>query len=274
LVRLRQGTRSVQAYTREFKEIAANLDWNDNALRDVYYKGLQEEVKDLLVYEPLPKDFGGLIKVAIRCGELVKQNKNEEGTYRIQNYDQAESMNLDLSQRSHQECFTKNEVEKEYIGSICSLGLSKNIMGPEEAVHPLARNIIEDVRENQEREAIEMKKNYVSRGKVVDRYDNQALVFKAGEKAWLIRKNIRQKRTFKKFSNAKYYSKKNEETAQPVELKGVAKETLDYFYRNGKFRYLVKWKGYPNAEDLHEPPINMTPYGEWIGALLKNTLRY
>ena len=46
---IQQGPRSIAKYTLEFRTLAANSGWDDNALRSAYRRGLSEEMKDLLV---------------------------------------------------------------------------------------------------------------------------------------------------------------------------------------------------------------------------------
>ena len=49
ITRLRQTT-SVSAYTAEFKQLQARIDWDDAALRTVFEAGLKEDVNDGLVH--------------------------------------------------------------------------------------------------------------------------------------------------------------------------------------------------------------------------------
>ena len=46
---LSQGSRSVAEYTLEFRTLAADSRWDDAALRSAYWRGLSEEIKDLIV---------------------------------------------------------------------------------------------------------------------------------------------------------------------------------------------------------------------------------
>ncbi|XP_054863454.1 protein LDOC1-like [Amphiprion ocellaris] len=42
---IQQGSRSVAEYAREFRTLAAEVDWNDPALRSAFYRGLNETFK-------------------------------------------------------------------------------------------------------------------------------------------------------------------------------------------------------------------------------------
>ena len=63
--RLKQ-TKAVSAYTAEFKQLQARINWDDSALRTVYEAGLKENIKDKLVHYDKPKDLYSLIELATR----------------------------------------------------------------------------------------------------------------------------------------------------------------------------------------------------------------
>uniref|UniRef100_A0AAQ4RRK4 Retrotransposon gag domain-containing protein n=1 Tax=Gasterosteus aculeatus aculeatus TaxID=481459 RepID=A0AAQ4RRK4_GASAC len=52
LLSLRQGTRSVADYSIEFRILAAESGWDEEALQGVFYNGLNEGVKDSLLSYP------------------------------------------------------------------------------------------------------------------------------------------------------------------------------------------------------------------------------
>ena len=59
-------TKSVSAYTSEFKQRQAKISWDDAALRTVFENGLKEQIKDSLVYHEKPATLQGLIELATR----------------------------------------------------------------------------------------------------------------------------------------------------------------------------------------------------------------
>jgi len=65
ITRLKQ-TKSVSAYTAEFKQLQSRIDWDDAALRTVFENGLKETIKDSLVHHDKPGDLHALIELATR----------------------------------------------------------------------------------------------------------------------------------------------------------------------------------------------------------------
>ena len=59
-------TKSVSAYTAEFKQLQARINWDDAALRTVFESGLKENVKDGLVHHEKPETLHALIELATR----------------------------------------------------------------------------------------------------------------------------------------------------------------------------------------------------------------
>ena len=65
ITRLKQ-TKSVSAYTAEFKQLQARIDWNDASLRTAFEAGLKENVKDGLVHHNKPESLQALVELATR----------------------------------------------------------------------------------------------------------------------------------------------------------------------------------------------------------------
>ena len=65
ITRLKQ-TKSVSAYTAEFKQLQSRIDWDDAALRTVFENGLKESIKDSLVHHDKPGDLHSLVELATR----------------------------------------------------------------------------------------------------------------------------------------------------------------------------------------------------------------
>uniref|UniRef100_A0A3Q3RPL6 CCHC-type domain-containing protein n=1 Tax=Mastacembelus armatus TaxID=205130 RepID=A0A3Q3RPL6_9TELE len=73
LLRLQQGARTVVDYSIDFRTLAARTRWNDVALRDVYYHGLSDNIKDELVTRDLPGSLDELIDLTIRVDQRLRQ---------------------------------------------------------------------------------------------------------------------------------------------------------------------------------------------------------
>ncbi|KAH7556815.1 reverse transcriptase [Bipolaris maydis] len=79
--RLKQ-TKAVSAYTAEFKQLQARINWDDSALRTVYEAGLKENIKDELVHYEKPKDLYSLIELATRIDTRLWERKEAQKGYR------------------------------------------------------------------------------------------------------------------------------------------------------------------------------------------------
>ncbi|KAH7563016.1 reverse transcriptase [Bipolaris maydis] len=79
--RLKQ-TKAVSAYTAEFKQLQARINWDDSALRTVYEAGLKENIKDELVHHDKPKDLYSLIELATRIDTRLWERKEAQKGYR------------------------------------------------------------------------------------------------------------------------------------------------------------------------------------------------
>ncbi|KAI1676271.1 Retrotrans-gag domain containing protein [Pyrenophora tritici-repentis] len=79
--RLKQ-TKSVSAYTAEFKQYQARINWDDSALRMTYENGLKETIKDELVHYDKPKDLYSLIELATRIDTRLWERKEAQKGHR------------------------------------------------------------------------------------------------------------------------------------------------------------------------------------------------
>ena len=66
-IQLLQQKGSTVAYTRDFQRYSTNTEWNDLALRNQYYQGLKEYIKDKL----LCKEKSKLLKALIEQAEEI-----------------------------------------------------------------------------------------------------------------------------------------------------------------------------------------------------------
>lgn len=81
ITQLRQ-TKSVSAYTAEFKQLQARIDWDDAALRTVFEAGLKENVKDGLVHHDKPGTLHALIELATRIDNRLWERNDQKKYFR------------------------------------------------------------------------------------------------------------------------------------------------------------------------------------------------
>jgi hypothetical protein len=81
ITRLRQ-TASVSAYTAEFKQLQARIDWDDAALRTVFEAGLKENVKDGLVHHDKSESLHALIELATRIDNRLWERNDQKKYFR------------------------------------------------------------------------------------------------------------------------------------------------------------------------------------------------
>lgn len=77
LLSLRQGPLSAANYSVEFRTLATELGWDDKALQSISLKGLNEEVKDSLVGRAETADLQGLIALAIKVDNRLRERRIE-----------------------------------------------------------------------------------------------------------------------------------------------------------------------------------------------------
>lgn len=70
---VRQGKDSVCDYAIRFRTLAAESGWNDAALYDVFLKGLNRVIQDILVPLDLPSDIDALIVLVVRTENRQSQ---------------------------------------------------------------------------------------------------------------------------------------------------------------------------------------------------------
>ena len=78
---LRQRT-SAATYTAEFQQYANKTDWEEAALKDEFYQGLKDHVKDELSRAEWPKTLQGMIEAAIRIdNRAYERGMEKKGQY-------------------------------------------------------------------------------------------------------------------------------------------------------------------------------------------------
>lgn len=74
---LKQGSRSVSEFSIEFRTLAAESKWNDEALMSAFYSGLSEAVKDELASREWGPTLDGLITIAICLDQRIQERRRE-----------------------------------------------------------------------------------------------------------------------------------------------------------------------------------------------------
>ncbi|KAF5120161.1 Retrotransposon-derived protein PEG10 [Metarhizium anisopliae] len=85
LTRLKQ-TGSAAHYAREFKRIAAKLNWNTEPKMEVFYQGLKEEVKDDIYREDRPELFDDFVEMVIKADNRLYERRQEKGSKNYRPY--------------------------------------------------------------------------------------------------------------------------------------------------------------------------------------------
>lgn len=76
LADLRQGNRSVSDYTIEFRTLAAECKWNEEAQWDMFLHGLADRVQQEVYTLELPVKLDGLIELALRVDARLQERVN------------------------------------------------------------------------------------------------------------------------------------------------------------------------------------------------------
>ena len=80
LLRLRQGSRSVASFAVEFRTLAAESGWNEEALQGVFLGALSDEVKDQLTSREEEVGLDQLIALSIRVDNRLRERRRERGS--------------------------------------------------------------------------------------------------------------------------------------------------------------------------------------------------
>lgn len=73
LADLKQGSRSVTDYSIEFRTLAAECKWNEEAQWDMFLHGLADRIQKEIFALDLPTDLDGLIELAIRVDARLQR---------------------------------------------------------------------------------------------------------------------------------------------------------------------------------------------------------
>ena len=76
--RIRQGDRPASAYAADFRLLACDIPWDEEALMDQFRQGLRNDVKDLLLtFHEDPKSLTEAISRAVRCDNRLFERRSE-----------------------------------------------------------------------------------------------------------------------------------------------------------------------------------------------------
>ena len=78
MLNLRQGRNSVANYAIDFRVLAAESGWSDDALIPTFLHGLSDEVKDELVSRELSEGFDSLVTLAIQVDNRIRERRREK----------------------------------------------------------------------------------------------------------------------------------------------------------------------------------------------------
>src|SRR6185436_4945769 len=81
LEHLKQGGRDFSAYYANFQHLMAELNWNVSAKMNALYRGMSEELKDLIYHHDLPVDWPGYVRAVQKYdSKLPKHLAEKKGT--------------------------------------------------------------------------------------------------------------------------------------------------------------------------------------------------
>ena len=75
---LKQGRKSASEYAAEFRQISCDLPWGEAALVDLFLRGLNDDIKDLLLIFPVPENLHDAISSAVSCDLRLSQRHSEK----------------------------------------------------------------------------------------------------------------------------------------------------------------------------------------------------
>ena len=128
---LQQGQNPASVYVTEFRLLASDLSWGEQALIDQFRWGLNDSVKDLLLTLPLPKTLSEAISNAVRCDNRIGERMSEKistfirkGTYPEETTtSQAVPMDIDVIKnqqvRKNSKSWRANEKARRFQQNLC-----------------------------------------------------------------------------------------------------------------------------------------------------------
>ena len=83
LLHLRQGSRSVASFAVEFRTLAAESGWNEEALLGVFLNALGNDIKDQLTSREEATSLDHLISLAIRTDNRLRERRREKSQHAV-----------------------------------------------------------------------------------------------------------------------------------------------------------------------------------------------
>ena len=80
---LRQGSRPASVYASDFRQLAADINWGEEALMCQFHRGLKDNVKDLLLNLSDPRTLDEAISQAVKCDNRLFKRYQDQ---RLSNY--------------------------------------------------------------------------------------------------------------------------------------------------------------------------------------------
>lgn len=127
--RLRQGYRSASTYAAEFRQLSCDLLWGEEALIDIFLRGLNDDVKDLLITFPVPDTLHEAISSAVTCDLRISQRKmdkrkrySSEPRHYPQGLNQHSNitpMEIDNLEPNRRQTLTQDEKERRRRNGLC-----------------------------------------------------------------------------------------------------------------------------------------------------------
>ena len=78
---LKQGTNAASVYATEFRLLASDLRWGEEALIDQYRRGLNNPVQDFLLTLPVPNTLSEAIISSVKCDNRIRELNNEKSSF-------------------------------------------------------------------------------------------------------------------------------------------------------------------------------------------------
>jgi Retrotransposon gag protein len=75
--RLTQGSQSASSYAADFRQLAADLDYNESTLIFQFQSGLNNDIKDMLLHFDHPSDLSSCVDMAIRCDNRLYERRQD-----------------------------------------------------------------------------------------------------------------------------------------------------------------------------------------------------
>jgi hypothetical protein len=78
---LRQGSRSASVYASDFRQLACDINWDEEALMSQFHWGLRDDVKDLLLSLSDPQTLSEAISQAVKCDNRLFQRRQDQRSW-------------------------------------------------------------------------------------------------------------------------------------------------------------------------------------------------